>query len=576
MGRHSATRAVPRGRVGSPVIALSMLLVVVLVGWFAFDVLRDRLRAQECASSTVVTVVAAPDIAPAVAQLGRDVSEEDSADDAESCYQVRVTARESAAEAESLAISDGTERPDVWIPESTLWLQRAQDASAWNVPVNGTSVAGSPVVLAVTEAAAFGLGWPDRPLSWGQFIGPAARSLPVGIADPARDPVGVAALLGLQELVEDAPNPGVARTTSMRKLSARAVAEPAELFAKLPGGVGPADGNGSLAGFPTSEQAVLRHNAKQAGTPLVAVYPDAAVPTLDYPYVVLPKTPDAERAAAEEFLGRLLELDSSRVFADAGFRTPEGEVLRDRSRDHRTSAGRVSSLPLPSGLGVAQVLNAWAAVNLSGRLQVLLDVSGSMDEQVPGTGRTRMSVTIQAATRGLGLFKPTTKLGLWLFATRLNGNKDYRVLLPMRPLREQLAGGALNTLRSVRALPSGNTALYDAVLAAYQEGRRNWEAGRINAVVVLTDGKDDNASDVTRARLLGELRKLRDPRRPLKLIGIGIGPDVDAAELKAISEATDGRAFIAKDPTRIGEVFYSALSLMLCQPPACQPGSAPG
>jgi hypothetical protein len=118
---------------------------------------------------------------------------------------------------------------------------------------------------------------------------------------------------------------------------------------------------------------------------------------------------------------------------------------------------------------------------------------------------------------------------------------------------------------------TANTALYDAMLAAYREATQNWEAGRINTVVVMTDGQDDNDSDITRDQLRTELRKLQNPRRPLKLIGIGIGPDVDAAELTALTKVTGGQAFVAPDPAKIGDVFYSALSLMLCQPPTCQP-----
>jgi len=53
--------------------------------------------------------------------------------------------------------------------------------------------------------------------------------------------------------------------------------------------------------------------------------------------------------------------------------------------------------------------------------------------------------------------------------------------------------------------------------------------------------------------------------------GIGIGPGVDPTELKKVSEATGGQAFTTPDPTKIGDVFYAALSKMLCQPPNCKP-----
>ncbi|HEU5107523.1 MAG TPA: VWA domain-containing protein, partial [Micromonosporaceae bacterium] len=273
---------------------------------------------------------------------------------------------------------------------------------------------------------------------------------------------------------------------------------------------------------------------------------------------------------------QLINQESSELLADAGFRTPDGKTLRDRSQNKRTTAAPLTPLPAPEAGQVAQALNSWASVNLSGRLQVLLDVSGSMNEEVPGTGATRMRFTTEAAAEGLKLLKSTTKLGMWLFSTKLDGDKDYTVLLPVRPVSEQLSGGAVDRLRGVKAVPNGSTALYDTILAAYQDGRKSWEPGRINAVVVLTDGKDDNASDITRDQLLAELAKLQDPQRPLPLIGIGIGPDVDQGELKTIAEATAGQAFLAADPSQIGKVFYAALSRMVCQPPACQPGVGAG
>ncbi|HEV2783754.1 MAG TPA: substrate-binding and VWA domain-containing protein [Actinophytocola sp.] len=559
MGRHS-----PADRRGTrtPVLLLSVLLVAVLVGWFTFDLLRDQLAATSCDSTTTLNVAAAPEIAPTVTQIARAFAKQ-------ACYAVAVSSRESTAIVEALAVSDGTERPDVWIPESTMWLQRAQDKGAWNTPVSGSSIATSPVVLALTDAAAGQLGWPGTKLTWAQVIGPDARSFTVGMPDPARDPVGMSLLFGLRELIKGTPDPGAASTAAMRRLSPNTESGQSELFARLPGGSSPGE---PLAAFPTSETALLRQNARQSEQ-LVAVYAEPAVPALDYPYVVLPESSESKRQAAGAFLDRLLRGDSADQLAAAGFRTPDGKALRDRSRSGRVSAAPMPPAPVPDVAEVEQVLNAWAAVNLSGRLQVLLDVSGSMNETVPGTGQTRMEITIQAATAGIGLFKPTTRLGLWLFSTRLDGDRDYKELLGMRTVSEHLAAGGLDTLRSVRAAARGSTALYDAVLAAYQDARQNWEAGRINTVIVLTDGKDDNASDIGLDQLLAELGRLQDGRRPLKIIGIGIGPDVDPAELKTIAEATGGEAFTTPDPTKIPDVFYAALSKMLCQPPQCQPGA---
>ncbi|MFD1050327.1 hypothetical protein ACFQ1S_34780, partial [Kibdelosporangium lantanae] len=60
-------------RPGSPVVILSVLLVLSLAGWLGFDYLRDRLAGSSCGTVTTLRVVAAPVIASAVA----GVSEQD-------------------------------------------------------------------------------------------------------------------------------------------------------------------------------------------------------------------------------------------------------------------------------------------------------------------------------------------------------------------------------------------------------------------------------------------------------------------------------------------------------------------
>jgi hypothetical protein len=112
-------------------------------------------------------------------------------------------------------------------------------------------------------------------------------------------------------------------------------------------------------------------------------------------------------------------------------------------------------------------------------------------------------------------------------------------------------------------VPNGATGLYDSALAVYQDSRKNWEAGRINTVILMTDGKNEDRDGISLDTLLAELAKLQDPRRPLPIVGIGIGPDIDPAELKRISEATGGKSFTAADPTKIGDVFYAALSKLV-------------
>lgn len=556
MGRHSSVKSRGR-RARSPLIALSALLVLALVGWFTYDFLADRLRASGCDTTTVLNVTASPDIAPLISSTAEELSTKDN------CYDVRVADRESEETAESLVVSDGTAPPDVWIPNSTIWLQRAQARGAWDSPVTGTSIASSPVVLALTEDAAAQLGWPAKQPTWADVLN---SSLKIGMPDPAREPVGVSVLFGVRDLMKGEPEPGAAVTTELRRLSANTMSTVGDLFTRLPG-TGEDD---PLDGFPVSENGVLRNNARQ-GAALVAVYAAPAVPALDYPFVLMPEARGKKREAAEKFLTILMQQETAEAFADAGFRTPDGEMLRKRGTSELTSGARVTPAEIPQATDVDDLLNSWAGVNLSGRVQVLLDVSGSMAEPVPGTGANRLQLTLLAAQRGIQLMKPSTKLGVWLFSTKLDGDRDYQELLPVLPISEQARTGGLEKLKAVQPLANGGTGMYDSVLAAYQSARQSYEPGRINVVILMTDGKNDDANSISRDTLLTELGRLQDPRRPILIVGIGIGPDVDEGELQAISGATGGQAFTTGDPTKIDQIFYQALSRVLCQPPVCQP-----
>ncbi len=520
-------------RFNAPVVVLSLLLVIALGAWWGVDYLRARLAGNGCDQLTPVEITAAPDMAPVLTRLARTVPQEE-------CFSVNVTSSDSAKTADALGTNTSA-GPDVWVPESSTMLLQARDAGAWNLPESGQSVASSPVVLGMPDETARRFGWPGKKPAWQEVL----DGSPVGMPDPARDPLGIATLLGLRKLTEKAPDPAAAFTAGMRKLSV-----PNQAPAEFP------------AAFPATEQSVLARK-------LVASYPGVPVQGFDYPYVVLPKASEASRGAAERFLRLLLDPLAGATFADAGFRAPTGQFAVPRAQDSRTDP--TAQLPgPPPAADMYAVLQAWAGANLSARVQVLLDVSGSMAATVPGAGKSRMELTLQAATQGLGLFKPSTELGMWLFSTKLDGDKDYRVLLPMRTIAEQKTSGGVEQLQAVRPKPGGATGLYDSILAAYQNARQNWKPGRINLVVVLTDGRNEDGDTIGLPRLLEELGKLQDPRKPLPVIGIGIGPDIDASELRQVSTATGGDSFTTPDPRKISDVFYQALSKIMCQPPTCK------
>ncbi len=557
MGRHDIEQRNRR--------KLILMLVIVLVGalvagvaWFTVDRLRDPAQAK-CANPTVLNVVAAPDIAPVVDQVARGLNP----DDANTCYRVEIVVNDSATTADQLAAPKPANLPSVWIPDSSVWLRRAKEKGAAQVPDSGSSIASSPVVMALAEQAARSRNWPEKQLNWADVIGAGGADLNVGMVDPSVDAVGVSALIAVRQVTALSSDPAANNVAVLRKLSPNAASGSSELFAKT----GTTSGGPPITAFPTSERALLDNNAKRKDEQLVAVYPEPASPSLDYPYAVLP-APDDVAVAAAKFRTAMLSQTVGDALAANGLRFPDGRVAGTPPTDNRTIVRQLRPVPAPGTAQLDQVLNTWAGISKASRIQAVLDVSGSMNGVIPGSGKTRMQVTLEASEGGIRLMNPRTKLGIWVFSAELDGEKDYKEVLPVLPLNESLPQGALDKLRAIKATPTGRTGLYDTALAAYTSARQNWEPGRLNLVLILTDGKnDDDGRGVTREALLAELGKMQDPNRPLPIVFIGFGPDVDVAELNAISKATGGQAFNTADPTKINEIFFAALSRFISGKP---------
>ncbi|WP_341718039.1 substrate-binding and VWA domain-containing protein [Micromonospora sp. FIMYZ51] len=539
----------------SPVVLLSAALVLLLAGWGAVAYVRADRGTPTCVEQVQLRVVAAPVIAPALDRVVRaNVG-------GQPCVSVAVESRQSAAVARELA--DGGEVGHAWVPESTFWLRRARAAGAFEVPERGTSVASTPVVLAVTERVARRSGWPAQPLAWKSLVGTGSRAAQVGIPDPAADPTGVAALLGVRVLADDTRTSPATVAATLRRLAERTFspADGADLL--TPGRALP----GRVDVVAASEQAVLEHNALAGSGKLVAAYPEVAVPSLDLPYVVLPGAQGRVRDAAGNFLATLLTGAARETFSGYGFRTASGFPPAIPA-DGRLRAEERRPVPLPAEEAVTDLLTAWSGVQRSARILTLLDVSGSMAAQVPGGG-DRLDATVRAAQEGAALLLDNSEIGVWVFATKLDGDRDYREILPVRPLGSQRKKLA-EALAGVRVKPGGGTGLYDSTLAAYRDARRNWTPGRINLVLVMTDGRNEDDDSISRAEFLAELGRLQEPRRPLPIIFIGLGADVDPDELDAITKVTGGRVFVTAQPRGMRRIFFSALADLSCQPPECR------
>jgi hypothetical protein len=177
-----------------------------------------------------------------------------------------------------------------------------------------------------------------------------------------------------------------------------------------------------------------------------------------------------------------------------------------------------------------------------------------------------MEVTTEAARKGLGLFDDSWAVGLWIFSTLLDGDKDYKQLLPIGPLSAQRTQ-LLQSLAQITPKKTGDTGLYDTILAGYKVVQDGYDPGAINTLMVMTDGENDDKNGITLDQLIDQLKQLLDPKRPVNVILIGIGTAVAQPAMERITNSVGGGTFIAPDPAKIGEIFLKAVSLRTSRPP---------
>ncbi|SDT58663.1 substrate-binding and VWA domain-containing protein [Actinoplanes derwentensis] len=551
-----------------PVTLLSITLIATLAGWSGFTYLDRTRNDPGCAERTSLRVAAAPSVATPVREIASRLTARDPCldlivEERESADVLRAVARTAtdvvaAPSASSMASASAPATieaaPDVWLPESTLWLRRARATGAFQVPAEGVSVATSPIVLALDERTAKRLG---ARATWPRLVGSARTQVPIALPDPATSPLGFGALVGIRTVAK-----GSAAGTAaiMRRLSPNTVSTAGEA---APDPVGP--GTGETAVISTEQQVLA---AAGGGRSQIAIYPGTAVPSPDYPYAVL-SSGDEQREYATALLRAMLAKDGAAVFTGHGLRTPAGAAPADVPAATRVRTATYTPAALPAPTDAEALLNAWGGVHISARMLAVFDISGSMEAVVPGSSESRMQATVKAAQDGVKLMLPTTELGVWEFSTDLDGRRDYREVVPVGPIGPR-RDDIIDRIDRMRAEPNGRTGLYDTALAAYRDGTRNWTPGRINMVLILTDGTDDNASGVGRSALLRELGGLVDRKRPLPILFIGVGPEIDAAELRQIAEATGGKVALTDKPSGIRQIFYTALAEFSCLPPECR------
>jgi hypothetical protein len=557
-----------------------MAIVVVLSGsWLGYQQLAEA----GCSGQIKLTVAAATEIAPAVEQAAQQWTTGGASVNG-TCVAVNVTGVNPATTASAVALEHGVSLtglgpagkaavvPDVWIPDSSTWLMRLRSEASGFVPTDESSIAQSPVVVAMPQPVAQTVGWPDKKLEWSDLLKSmtTGNSLRTGIVDPTRDAAGLAGLLALGSAAGGST--GKAKATQVAALRALAAGSSSlrdDLLQKFPRSLEVADLASSVSAAPLSEEDVVAYNAERPQVKLAALYLNPAPPPLDYPFAVMPQVDPTKSAAATGLREAMQQAGFKNQLAAVGLRAPDGSVgagfaaplgAPQPTKTEATGTEGTAAAGLDAR-SINQALGSWAAITLPGRALAVFDVSGSMLEKVPTAGGlTRAEVTRRAASQGLALFDDKWAVGTWIFSTELVGKRPWQEIEPISPLTS--ARGKIQTsIGKIVPKADGATGLYDTALAAYRNVQNSWQAGRVNSVLLFTDGQNENPDGITRETLIRELKKLADPKRPVRMVIIGIGDGVDRDELEAITNATSsGGVFVAPDPAKIGDIFLEAIS----------------
>ncbi|MCT9930888.1 substrate-binding and VWA domain-containing protein [Planotetraspora sp. A-T 1434] len=566
-------RRASRGKVFVPLAGAVALAV--LLGVAAYVVVNKN---PSCGSDKIaLSVVASPDIQPAVQKVAGRFTQAGKAIDGK-CVAVTVKAADSADVANAMSGSGPTNakvNPDIWVPDSSLWLAGlAKDGSG--KPTG--SAAHSPIVLTASKAGAEKLQAAFSPASWTGLMSAANAGNPDGLAkkvrvlalDPTQNAAGLGALLAGANVLKAAGGGEEVLVGVLRQLSESTVSSPDSLFATL---------TKAAARIPVgiaSEQSVWAFNTKTTpSNPAVALYPAEGTVSLDYPIVITAKS-DEVRKAAESFAAELTSASGRKTVQDYGFRTPDGKGGGLLKAENGVSAKKPVELPLPDAATVTKLAQAWRQIKLGTKLLALLDISGTMADPADSTGVSRMRAISGVAQEGLKLFPEKTEIGTWVFSDNLRGQGvDWKEVVPMGPLAQQINGVTRRDLiaqglRQLRAIKTGNTGLNDTLWAAYQKMTHDYEADKVNTIILFTDGvgNDDPNGGISNAQILRKLKQAYDPKRPVNILIISFNTtkDENRAQMTSIAKATGGAAFFPQTVLEIRNIFLKGIARRLCAP----------
>jgi Ca-activated chloride channel family protein len=452
-------------------------------------------------------------------------------------------------------ILDGSFKAHVYSPASAAylaiinqaWMTAPSQPHAKPLAPAGDPVVLSPIVIGMWRPMAEALGWPTKdigwkdiikvskdPKGWGSLGHPEWGAFKLGHTHPEFSNSGLLAVLaetyagaGKQRGLTRADLDNKVTQTYLGDIENAVVhyGKSTGLFTEKMLETGPA----YMSACVTYENLIIESYAKpnNAPFPLVAVYPVEGTFWSDHPYSIL----DAEwvttddKAAAQAFLAFLKTKPMQQRALALGFRPADSSIAIGAPVDeqHGVDAKQPETLlELPPGDVLAHLLEVWRQYKKTASVTIVFDKSGSMR----GQPLKEAKAGARAFLQGLG---DRDSVSLLFFDTDVADPTPPELLGKARPKLEQ---------QVENVFADGGTSLYDAVAAAYTAAlaRAKREPGRIHAIVVMTDGRDENS----KTKLEALSKRFTPENAPVKIFTIAYGDSADPTVLQQIAKAAQG------------------------------------
>jgi Ca-activated chloride channel family protein len=450
----------------------------------------------------------------------------------------------------------GRLRPAVFSPASTIYVSLLNDRwlaqSGHTAPIApaGDSVVVSPVVIGMWRPMAEAMGWPKQRLGWSDIIkmsrdpkGWAGKGRPewgsfkLGHTHPEYSSSGLLAVLAEAYAGADKTRGLAAADVGAKKTKAFIEAIEASIvhYGKSTGFFAEkmvARGPSYLSAAVLYENLIIEAASPGPGgrtpdMPLVAIYPREGTFWADHPYSTLVSAEPDERKGAELFLAHLKSRPAQTRALALGFRPADPAIAVAAPIDdgHGVDPKQPQTLlEIPPVPALQALLATWREVKKPSDVTLVFDKSGSMQ----GEPLRQAKAGARAFLDDLAARDEATVAFF-----------DNNLYPPVGPLPVATGRAELES-RVDGVIAGGGTALYDAVARSFETVRARAAAspGRIHALVVMTDGKDEG-SQLTLEALQQKLPR-GEEGAPVKIFTIAYGAEAFTPPLAAIAEAGDG------------------------------------